>query len=259
MSNSLRPTLITLALVTVVTLIWGLSQTRAEQSELDRSAIEKIIKEYLVENPEVVIDALDAFEAKQMAKRQQALDDGKEIVSTLISKPGNELTDDGFSFAMGNNDADITIVEFFDYNCGYCRKTLPVLAQLIGEDPKIRVVFKEWPILRGSGLAERASLASKFQNKYWEFHQALMQSGSAMSPDLVFQLAKDVGLDVDKLKADMERPDIDEILDRNAELARKIGFSGTPAMVIGDQVAPGYVDIDELKQIVDEARSNRKS
>ena len=163
----------------------------------------------------------------------------------------DELLNDPASPVGGNPDGDVTLVEFFDYQCPYCKTIFPSIQALLAEDRNLRYVFKEFPILgRASVFAARAALAARRQGKYLEFHTALMPARGKLTETRVMRLAEKVGLDVDRLRRDMADGTIDDSIRRNRELARALDVNGTPAFVIGDTVVPGAVDIDTLRSLI---------
>ena len=149
------------------------------------------------------------------------------------------------------------MVEFFDYQCGYCKKFLPAVNRLLKTDKSVRFVFKEYPILgKVSVVASQAALAAKIQGKYLPFHNGVMGLRRRLTEPLIYQIAKDVGLDVARLKVDMKKPEITAIIDANRKLAAAMGIRGTPSIVIGEQMAPGAISYDQLTALIDEARKN---
>ena len=157
---------------------------------------------------------------------------------------------------LGNLNGDVTIIEFFDYNCPYCKRATAELNTLLAQDTGVRVVLREWPILgEASVYATRASLASRKQGKYVEFHQALMAAKGRLAPANVMAIAQTVGLDTQRLKVDLQAPEIDQHIETSMQLARALNFSGTPAYVIGDAIAPGMISADDLQSMVLQARA----
>ena len=149
----------------------------------------------------------------------------------------------------------MTIVEFFDYRCPYCKQVVGALTQLLNDDRKLRLVFKEFPILGpDSVVAARAALAAHVQGKYHAMHEALMRARGTLDETTVLKIATSVGLDATRLQSDMNKPEIAASLDRNHRLARDLAINGTPAFVIGNHVVPGAVDLETLKKLVAEAR-----
>ncbi len=228
--------------------------SRAEDSSdvLDPTqteAFQKLVRDYLLANPEVIVEALETYQQRQNeaeAERRRA---------ALIAH-AKALNEDPLSPVLGNPQGDITVVEFFDYRCPYCRQVADALQDLVAEDPKVRLVMKEYPILSQESVeAARAALAAVRQDQYESFHFALMERGGSMSEAEVMGVAQSVGLDVERLKRDMQSADVEEALRRNYALAETIGVTGTPAMVIGTTLVPGAVSLERLRQLVAEARA----
>ncbi|MBI1779683.1 MAG: DsbA family protein [Proteobacteria bacterium] len=232
-------------------LLFGASAPAQKQSfdADEKRAIETLIRDYLLTHPEIIREAVQVL---QQRERQAELDHGKAAVALHLK----ELTEDPTAPVLGNAAGDVTIVEFFDYRCPYCKQMEPSLAELLGEDGKVRLVMKEFPILGpDSVIASRAALASRAQGRYQPFHSAMMGSKGALDEAAIFRTAGEVGLDVARLKRDMASAEIDEILKRNHDLAAALGVGGTPAFVIGKQFVPGALDKAALKSLVAEARS----
>ncbi|GAB4373931.1 MAG: DsbA family protein [Kiloniellaceae bacterium] len=216
---------------------------------LPKEAIEQLVRDYLLAHPEVVVEALQRYD-----RQQQALE--AERLKEALAAHAQALTRDPGDPVIGNPEGDVTLVEFFDYRCPYCKRMTDTLAQLVKEDPKLRVVMKEFPILsRESGQAARAALAAERQGKYEAFHFALMENGGGFTDDEILAVAESVGLDTAKLLSDMQDPDITAVLRRVNALAEAIGITGTPAFVIGDTMIPGATSLEALRQKIAEARA----
>jgi len=228
-------------------LILNASAQRAiSEPELD--AFEERVRTYLLEHPEVIMEALQVLQDRQRAAEAENL-------KRTIAERSAEILNDPDAPVAGNPSGDATLVEFFDYNCPYCRRVAPAVSGLIDDDPDLRVVYKEIPILGpGSQFAARAALASRAQGKYLEFHEALMNASQKVSEDSVLEIAREVGLDVDRLAEDMEDPSIEAAITRNLELANALGITGTPSFVIGDQLVPGAVDRATLEGLITQLR-----
>ncbi len=223
----------------------ALAQT---SSAPDRVAIEKIVREYLIQNPEVLVEAMN-----ELRRRQEMA--ANEASSKAIEAHKKELFEDGATPVGGNAKGDVTLVEFFDYHCGYCKQVHEPMLTLIREDKNLRIVYKELPILAPeSRIAAAGALAANKQGKYVELHNALMEARGKLTKDRVLALAKELKLDVAKLEKDMDSPDIQGAIDRNLKLAASLGVDGTPAFVIGDQFAPGALPIEQLREMVAQAR-----
>ena len=219
----------------------------AEQKE----ALNATIKEYILANPEVLAESLSTFQKKQQdgmaGKFKQNFEENKA-----------ELMDGGSPIA-GNPKGDVTVIEFFDYNCGYCKKAIPDITKLLEEDKKVKIVFKEYPILSPKSHEAAAwAIAANKQGKYIEFHTALMSHQGSVDDAALESVAKKVGLDIDKLRKDKDDPKIKELLEKDIALAGKLGIRGTPAFIVGDKLNPGYMGYEGLKAAVDEARKNKK-
>jgi protein-disulfide isomerase len=211
-------------------------------------AIEKIVRDYLVKHPEVLMEALQAAEDKMKDEQE-----GRAEAALAARK--QDIYEDPAAPVGGNPKGDVTVVEFFDYRCPYCKQVHPSVVQLLGEDRQVRFIYKEFPILgKESVFAGKAALAAVRQDKYVPFHDALMSLKGQLGDDTVLKTAGSVGLDVEKLKKDMEAPEIADALKRTYELARSLEIRGTPAFVVGGKVLPGAVDAATLKKVVAEAR-----
>ena len=216
-----------------------------------REAIETVIKEYILENPEILIEALNAYEANRRAaeaERQKLA-----VVENL-----DALTNDPSSPSIGNPDGDVVLVEFFDYRCGYCRASAPRLQAAIKSDPNLRVVMKEFPILSEESITgARAALAAGMQGKYEEFHFALMNNSGDLSDGYLRRLANQLGIDADRMAEDMESDQVAEAIARNRALAQQLGINGTPAFIIGEELIPGAVELDVLLAKIAEVREKQ--
>lgn len=246
------PTLAISAAMALMIAGTGPAFAQAKKPAKDPSAasIEKIIREYLKKNPEIVVEAIEAYREKQRAAEEAA------VRQTLAARK-DELNNDPNSVVGGNPNGDVTIVEFFDYRCGVCKRVHSVVAQMMERDPQIRRVYKEWPILGpDSVFASRAAIASRKQgdNRYLAFHDAMMESRRALTNKTVLDIAGRVGLDKAKLQKDMASPEVEEIIQRNYALAASLKLNGTPSFVIGDQLLRGARDMDTMLQMVRNAR-----
>lgn len=218
----------------------------ARQSE----AVEALVRQYILEHPEVVVEALQRYEQRQQAAEA-------ERQAAAIVALADQLAADPRDPVLGNPQGDVTLVEFFDYRCGYCKRMSGPLAQLIEEDPELRVVMKEFPILSQESMqAARAAVAALRQDrgKYEAFHFALMGAGSLADEDIL-AAAESVGLDRGALQVAMRDPEIETLLRDNYALAQKIGINGTPAFVIGGALIPGAISLEELRAKIADARA----
>ncbi|MDA0916377.1 MAG: DsbA family protein [Proteobacteria bacterium] len=209
-------------------------------NEINEKKIENVIENFLIKNPQLLRSILDNYKDKiESEKKINAI---KSL--ELLKNPG-----------IFQEKADVTIYEFFDYNCGYCKSVVKTIMETISEDKKINFVFVEFPILsQQSYNAALAALASERQNLYNNFHLALMRVRGRVDDNQVFRTAKEIGLDIDQLKKDMERSEILEQLQKNREIAKLLNLNGTPAFIIGDVVYPGALTKENLKQIIKKVR-----
>ena len=215
-----------------------------------RKEVREIIRKYIQENPEIIINSVQKMREKQ---KNQAKARG---LKNLIIFKKNILNDPNSPIA-GNPQGDITIVEFFDYSCGYCKIIFPNLEQLITDDKNVRIVFKELPILSPqSELAARAALAAWRQNKnkYIEIHKEFMGLKGAFTKQRILRILKNKGLDLVQLEKDMNSPKMDETIKANHELAQKLNITGTPAFIVGNNIIPGAIKLKALKQLIKNVR-----
>ncbi len=216
-----------------------------------KHSIDQLIEQYIRTHPEVIEQSLQALEAKREAEE-------KSRQTVAIASRQNDLLHDPASPISGNPSGDVTLVEFFDYRCGYCKRAAAAVTQLQKEDARVRVVYKDFPILgEASELASKAALASKAQGKHQVFHEALLASQGDMTQDSIFTVAADVGLDTKRLEADMAKPEWQTVIDRNRSLAKELGISGTPGFIVGTELVAGALDLNGLKALLARAR-NRK-
>jgi len=218
------------------------------QAEMSKTEIEKIIENYIMENPQLIIDSVENH-------RRQA--SSVEQGQALIKHHRPLFKDDTVPFA-GKKDGDVTIIEFFDYNCGYCKRALPSVQALLKEDTNVRFTFMELPILGPSSeTASRWALAAQKQGKYLPFHIALMESREKFSEDSLSKIAKSMDLDVDLMRKDANSDEISAVIKKNRGMARDLGVNGTPGFIIGGQVIPGALSLDDIKKYIKEARAKK--
>jgi len=225
------------------------TQPPASAVELPVDQIEAIVRDYLMREPQIIYDAL------QELQRREAVAEADRRKATLAARQ-DDLFYNASTPVAGNRDGDVTMVEFFDYRCGYCRRVVGSLQALIENDENLRVVFKEFPILgEDSVRAARAALAAEKQGLYLPLHFALMTTDD-LSMDGIMRAASEVGLDTTQLAADMGSPEIEAELGATYALARELGIEGTPAFVVGDELIPGAVSEERLAALIAEARTN---
>ena len=220
-------------------------------TDAQRKAIESIVKDYLVRNPDVLQEAI--AEGEKRAQETQRLAQAaalKESREALLNSPNG--------IVAGNPAGDVTLVEFFDYNCGYCRKAFSDVQTLLKSDPKLRVVLKDFPVLGAESLeASKIALAAKMQLKgerMFDFHAKLLESKGRVNGERALAVAKELGADMDRLKRDAQGPEVKAALAENMGLGDKLGLSGTPAFIIGDEVLPGAVGVEPMRKTVSDVR-----
>jgi len=213
-----------------------------------KTAVDKMIHDYLLSHPEVLIQAVQAADDKLKS-------DARDKAQKTLAEKRKDVFDDPSSPVAGNPHGDVTMVEFFDYRCPYCKQVEPSLEKVIADDHHLRFVYKEFPVLGPVSItAARAALAARKQGKYDAFHRAMMAAKGQISDQTVMDVAGSVGLDIVQLKRDMESPDVDKTLKSDMALADALDISGTPAFIIGNQIIPGAIDLDALKQAIADAR-----
>jgi protein-disulfide isomerase len=231
------------AQVTPVASKEGLS---AEQ----RKEVESIIKDYLINNPEVMMEVQSALEAKM--EKVQA-----ERTATVIKENASAIFRPASSPIVGNAKGDVTVIEFFDYNCPYCKKAFHEVAELVDKDKNVKLILKEFPILsKGSEEAAKVALAAKMQGKYWEFHRAVQEAQGQTNEAAALRVAEKVGLDMARLKKDMASPDVKKEIDETRALAARLGIQGTPHFLVGDRIIPGAPEnlLEQMQKTVAEVR-----
>ena len=219
-------------------------------SESEMATIKQLALEALLENPEILREASRILQAREERQRN-------DNVSNLIREYSSELTNTEDTVVIGNPTGDITIVEFFDYNCPYCKTAAKDLQDLIKSDENIKFIPREWPILNNNSvIAAKAALASIAQGKYKEYHWRLMKEGS-LTETKIFEIAKNLEIDIASLKKDMESEFVINHIAKSTALARRIGFSGTPLFIIEGKFFPGFVPLEELELIISDIRESR--
>lgn len=216
----------------------------------DKAALGKTIREYLIANPEVLVEAMQELERKQDGQRDAVAQKG-------VQENQAELFRDPDSPTGGNPNGDVVIVDFNDYQCPYCKRTHQAMKSVVAADGKVKTIYKDLPILgEASKVAAVAALASVKQGKHTAFHNALMEFSGKLDRDKILDIASSVGIDRAQLEKDMEDPKLKRTIERNLELASALGIRGTPAFVIGKQFVPGAVDASALKQLIADARKS---
>ena len=221
----------------------------------EQARVEQIMRDYLTKNPEILVEMtteLDKRQAVQQAEQQQK----------TISENAAALFHSPVSHTAGNPDGDVTVVEFFDYNCGYCRRALTDVVKLTNDDGKVRLVLKEWPILgEVSKFGARMALAAKYQDKYMAAHEAMIGVSSKLTEPRIRELLAGAGIDMDRLNRDAttNAKAIDTILARNHDQAMAFGFKGTPSFIVGKFRVPGILTMAEFEMVIADARKAKKT
>jgi protein-disulfide isomerase len=227
-----------------------LSPSLALPAGTSKAEIEKIVHDYLLEHPEILTEMSTKLQAQEKAAADAKRKGGLSANAKLI------FHSDSDAF-VGNAKGNVTIVEFMDYNCGWCKKSVAEVAEMTAKDKNLRVVFKEFPIFgQDSEYAARAALASARQGKYWELHQALFAQESHVTAAVVDDVAQGLGIDVAKMKTDMTDPKILQTISTTYDLAKALQIEGTPAFIIDDTLVPGYAPADQLVEHVTAVRAN---
>lgn len=260
-SRSQRPgiyfaTFVVSCLLLPLWTVQAVSQSDAAANSLPAdkdAAFQQAIHDYILAHPEVLIESLQR--AKLKAEERQA-----QLIKSKIVTFRKDLVDDPNAPVLGNPNGDVTLVEFFDYRCPFCRQVEPWVQTLLKEDTGVRLVQKEFPILGPASLyAAHVALAAWKQGKHTAFHNALMVKEGNMDErniheDLIFQVANSVGLDVDRMKIDMRSLDVEAEIQRNMKIASSLGLTGTPAFIVGTELVPGATDLTTLHEMVEDTR-----
>ena len=243
--------------VTAIAMLASAATTASAQSfsEPQRTEIQKIIRDYLLSNPEVLEEV-----SAELTKRQAVAEAAKQ--ASAVKKHANLIFNSPRGVVVGNREGDVSFVEFFDYNCGYCKRAMIDMMELMKGDPKLRVVLKEFPVLgQGSVEAAQVGIAVRMQDpsgkKYLDFHQKLLTGRGQADRARALAAAKEAGLDMAKLEKDMQSPEIRATLEENLKMAEEMGLNGTPSYVIGDQVVVGAVGLASLKEKIANARCGK--
>ncbi|HEY6831974.1 MAG TPA: DsbA family protein [Pseudolabrys sp.] len=228
-----------------------------EFSAPQRGEIEKIVRDYLVAHPEVLQEAMAELDKRQTAAESEKHKDAvKQNAQALFSSPRQ--------VNLGNPQGNVTFVEFFDYNCGYCKRAMDDMLTLLKDDPKLKIVLKEFPVL-GPGSVEAAQVAvavrmqDKTGKKYLEFHQKLLGGRGQADRAHALAVAKDIGMNMAQIDKDMQSPEVKATLEENFKLAEQLGLNGTPSYVVGDNVIVGAVGLPALQQSINTTRCGKAS
>jgi protein-disulfide isomerase len=217
-----------------------------QAQNMTEDQVKKLALDAILENPEIIMQAVTIL---QQREKERAASGANTVRLQLESDPNAPN--------LGNPEGDVTVVEFFDYNCPYCRSAGETMQALLAADANVRVIYREWPILGDdSVIAARAALAAREQGKYEAFHWALMNGEGRVTEAVIFKVARDLGMDIAQLEADMVSPAVQAHIALSNALAQQLGFTGTPAFIVGDKTAPGMLSFDEITILVAEARTD---
>ncbi len=246
-------------LISVSPALWAKPKT---MSPAEKTQVEQVVRDYLLNNPEILVEVSRKLQEKQQQKMVKMQQDAQK----KIPKIAKELFNDKASPVMGNPNGSVTVVEFFDYQCPHCKDMSPVLEAIVKQNPDVRVVYKEFPIFGNASMfASQAALAANQQGKYKQMHDALMEANNPLTDKKVMAAAKSVGLNIEKLKTDMDSATVRNELEQNLKLSQKLGLLGTPAFVVGHSTKgsnadipaffiPGGTNVDILQQYVVQVR-----
>ena len=231
----------------IILILFLTCNLNSAEKEINENKIESIIKKYILENPEVIIESLEKFTVSQKEKEKE---DIVNILSNFYDKKEYLKLP-----SIGNKKNDLIIVEFIDYNCGYCKKTLNTVRKLHKNIDNIRIVFIDFPILsENSRMAAKASLASNNQNSYFKYHSELLKHQGPFTKEVLLKLAEKLSLNIKKFEQDMESEDIKNRIEQNISLAENFNIRGTPTFLLGNRILAGAYDYNKLKNII----NNRK-
>ncbi len=217
-----------------------------------KKELEGLFKEYIMNNPQVIMDSVQAYQMKEQERMQKTAEEKlTEYKDKLAHNPDLPFT--------GNPEGDVTIVEFFDFNCGYCKKAFEDVTKLLEEDKSVKIVFIDMPILSDkSQVMAKMAMAAHKQGKYFDAHKALMSYRGTQNDENFLNALKEAGLDIEKLKTDMAGQDIDMAIQKHLKIANELNIRGTPGFIIGDQLHPGYIGLDGMKAAISDARGGEK-
>jgi protein-disulfide isomerase len=239
-----------------VLLFARLPAAAAEFSAAQKSQIEQIIKDYILNNPELLRDAIAELDRRQKEEEAAAR-------TKIISEQSGALFNSPFQATVGNPNGKVTIVEFFDYNCGYCKRALDDMAKLMKTEPDLRVILKDFPVL-GPGSVEAAKIASAVRNqlkgdRFWEYHFRLLGSHGPVGKTQALAVAKELGADMDRIEKEADTADVRKGIEETMQLADSLSLTGTPSFVVGSDVVVGAVGYDELRSKIGNVRKCGKA
>ena len=249
MNNSFAKLAAVFAVIVIAGAIGFNQFIGADAKGFTKEEVQEIVKEYINDNPEVIVNAFQKYRTEQQAEQQ------KEQREQFLANKEKVLSSDVSPTVGSDADDALVVVEFFDYNCGYCKRAIGAVKKVIEENEDVRFVFKEFPILSDSSrVAARYALAAAEQGKYLEYHNALMNAKGGKSEEKLLSIAEDLGLDTEKLKKDAGSSKIEKEISDNRALAQSLGISGTPAFIIGDEMQPGYIPYERMQEIIEQEK-----
>ena len=227
----------------VILIFFIIFRVHCDDKNINEQQIQNIIQKYILENPETIIESLENFTANQKEKEKKSF---IKILNNFYGAKAYESLP-----RIGNINGKRIIIEFVDYNCGYCKKTLPTITKLIKNFDNIQIVFIDYPILsESSEIAARASLAAKEQNAYFEYHTVLLNNKEIIDESILYKIAKELSRDIKKFKKDISSERIKNNIIKNVKFANSLKIRGTPTFIIGNQILPGAYDYEKLRKII---------
>lgn len=239
------------AIRTIVSDILAERETLPQSgAELDPATLNPLIESYLLENPSILQRVSDALRAEVLAAEAAQ-------TRAALAAMQSQIYDDPANVVLGNPEGDVTLVELFDYNCTYCRSAMPDMAILLADDPNLKVILKEFPILsKDSDDAARVGvLVARAGADYWAFHEKLFTGRGQVNLDAALKAAQELGLNPVSLRLELETPSVSDVIRRNHDLARALNVSGTPTYIIGDEIIPGAIGLEQLRNRIDNMRA----
>lgn len=219
----------------------------ASMSDEQKAVVNDMIHQFIMNNPEVLLESVELY---QKRLEEEKVAESKKASEDLVNEIKSAKLDVPYA---GNKDSDFLVVEFLDYNCGFCKRGYEAVAELLEKDgDNVKIAFIELPVLgQSSREAAKYALAAKMQDKYFDFHVALFKDPGPKTEANFVKIAEKLGLDTEKLKADAQSDAVKETLDRNRDVADKLGISGTPAFIVGSEFVPGYIPFSTMKTMID--------
>ena len=251
MSTTLPARLLILLVCLVGALVPAPRLAAADFTPEQKKEIEAVIQDFLANHPDLLLQAIEKADDKLKS-------DAKDKAARTLAEHRQQVFDDPASPVAGNPNGNVTLVEFFDYRCPYCKQVEPALEKLLAADHQLRLVYKEFPVLGpDSETAAHVALAARKQGKYDAFHRAMMAATGHIDEGVIYKVAASAGLDVDRLKQDAKSPDVDKAVSANLDLGNSLGIDGTPGFIVGDQIVDGAMPLSQLQQLIATARAKK--